>query len=216
MAVVSITTVQSLIVQQMAMATSYTSSPAANTRLYGNGIRDAILAVDGQVCIAIITSSNNSRRRDFIQTAALADNAQLPSRIGPIGAVRINGLPATLASLDLVRRTKTNALSLPVAPLYNIFDNRIYHNATSGNFSTTSADVDYYSYTQDTSTFLCQAPSEYTSVVFAGAMALVASVDGDDVPQAGLYQAIFNSYMAMISGGAQVVPDINTMVKQAA
>lgn len=216
MAVVSIATVESLVVQQMAVAVSYTVTPASGTRVYANGIRDAILAVDAEICLAIINSPNNARRRDFILSAALADNAQLPSHIGPLGAVRINGKPSSLVSLDLVRRTRINALLLPVDPYHCFFDQRIYHNATSANFSTTTADVDYYSFTVDGSTFLCQAPSEYTAAEFAGAMALLASVDGDDVQQAGLYQSIFNVYMQMISGGAQVIPDMGQMMEQRA
>lgn len=214
MAAVDRIVVQSLVVEQLSQAIGYTPTPAANMRLYANGIRDMILAVDGEVCLAILSNPAHARRRDFTQSIALADAAQLPSHVGPIGSVRINGKPASLASLDLVRRTRINALLVPVDPYFNVADQRIFHNGTVANFSTATADVDYCSFTQDSSGFLCQAPSEYTAVEVAGTLAIIASVDGDDTPLASLYSGIFNSYLQMVGGGAMVVPDMAQMTPQ--
>lgn len=216
MSVVDINLVRSLIVQQTAHAVSgtYTPTPAANMRLTGNGIRDMILSYDGQVVRSILLDPNNGRRRDFILTTALTNNAQLPSHIGPLDAVRINGIPASLMSLDVVRRLRINALAVPVDPYYSIEGTRIYHNATAANFGTTSADVDYCDYSPDVSTFLCKAPADYTVLEVAGCLALLASVDGDDTPLAAFYQSAAMSFSQMTGQSAPALADLGQMMQE--
>lgn len=218
MAVVDRMIVQSLIVQQLALAVggTYTPTSAAAMRLTSNGIRDMIIAFDGQTVRNILLDPNNGARQGFILTAALANNALIPSHIGPIDAVRINGSPASLESLDLVRWTRANALAVPIDPYYSLQGSRIYHNGTSVNFGTLTADVDYCDYTADTSTYLCKAPSDYTVYEVAGCLAMLASVDGDDTPLATFYQGAAQSFASMTGRSAPALADLGQIMQQGA
>lgn len=208
MSVVDISTVRSLMVEQINLNTSYSVSAASGQRLYDNGLRDMVLSVDGQVALAIINNPLHGRRKDFVASAALTDGAQLPTHIGPLDAVRINGKPADLLPINQVRLYRTNALAATPVPAYALLGTRIFHTATTPNFSVTTADVDYCDYTRDVVTFLCKCSSEYTAVHVAGTLAMLFSVEGEDPTTAGLYQTIFSTYLQMVQNGAMTVPDL--------
>lgn len=207
--------VQSLAINQVLGADSYTSTPASNSHLFTNGLRDLILSVDGSIVTAILMNGNHGRRRDFILTAAMAHGGQLPSHIGPIDAVRIASKAATPWPLEDIERERINALGVPLHAHYAIQGTRCYSNATVSNFGVTTADVDYCDYAPDTSTFLCKAPAEYTDCELAAALEYLYGIEGDDVSAAGLYGRVKSQYIQMIAGGAMTLPPMEAIAQAA-
>lgn len=204
-----------MVVQQLNVATSYTSTPASGTRIYSTGLRDVILSVDGEIVTDIMENPAHGRRRDFILTTALAHMAQLPSHVGPLDAVRIASRAATLRPLQLIDRERVNSRGAILQPHYAIVGTRIAHNATVANLGVTTADVDYCDYSRDTSTFLCKAPNEYTAVEAAGAFAYGFSIEGDDIPASTMWAGIYARYRQMIRAGQLQVPSLPEMLQQA-
>lgn len=208
--------VQSLAVAQLTGADSYTSTPASNSHLFTNQLRDAILAVDGNVVRAICESGNHGRRRDYIVSVALAHGAQIPSHVGPIDAVRIAGLAATPWDPRDIEMERVNALGVPLQPHFAVDNARIYHNGTVASFGVSTADLDHCAYAMDTSGSLCQAPVEYADAVLCGTLEYLFGVEGDDVAAANLYGRTFQMYLQMIKGGAMNIPSLGAIQQEAA
>lgn len=208
--------VQSLAIAQVVGADSYTSTPAANSPLFTNGLRDLILAVDGSIIAAGLSNGNWGHRFDFETSVAVAHGGSIPTHIGPLGPVRIAGKAAVPWPPEDIERERANALGVPLQPHFALVGTRLYHNATAPNFGVTTADLDYYNYTMDTSGFLCKAPVEMTEAEVAAACAYIINIEGDDPASANLYGQMYAAYLKMISEGAMTLPSLSSMQQQAA
>src|SRR5918912_682646 len=129
---VSLTTIKKLVIRELNIADpGYPSLPADDS--YDDGqITDAILAIDGAICVAICANPEHPFRPTFFQTATLAHGAQVPAGDGPVESVIIASKSATLWDKQEIEVERTNTLGLTYEAHYVIEGRTLYHNG-SGN-----------------------------------------------------------------------------------
>lgn len=89
-----------------------------------SAVRRHILTAQQLIVLAIIQTEGHPRRRDYMKTTNVAHLAQLPSGIGPIGAIYddVTGESYTLRSVDDVNRIRRNPISVGgVTPTFRYY-----------------------------------------------------------------------------------------------
>lgn len=189
----SFTTVGSLVVAALNAAGTYTAVPS-DPRFYTTQIQDACNNADGLVVEAICSNRSHPRRQGFLTSSIVANGALVPSHIGPIEGVVIDGKGSEPWPVTEIENERLNPLSLISYNKHYWIDgsNLFFHNGTS-------ATVHYAAYTRSLANPpVLQSPDEYTDVIVAGAMTMLATPEGEDAPFANHYQQQFLAMLAAI------------------
>lgn len=192
MAVV-LATVKKLVAAAINVADTYGGTIDGGSRAYDAGLSDAILAVDAQVCNAIMMNPTHGRRKDFLSVVTVAHGGSIPTHVGPPDSVLIGGKGATVASAEQIEKERELvALGVPVTPHFNLDGNALLHNGAS----TASLGICTF-----TLTAACQSPDEMLGAVVRGTIAMVANVEGEDPALAQEYDGQFKTDLQMIGAG---------------
>lgn len=180
--------------------TSASSYPTTNTdgkRGFSDGRVDHAVQFASADVFGIFTASpTNSRRRDFVVTAPVTSGSLLPTHVGPVGAVRVDGKPGKLCSADMVQWLIDNALSLTERQGYYAIDaDRIL-------FVGTSATVDVVQLPDPVDPSLI--PVEYANAVVAIALSYLFAFEGENLGAAQHYAQIADRYRLMIASSREL------------
>src|SRR5882672_8923245 len=116
-------------------------------------LSDAVLDADGVVASWFLQKAGDGRRVPFLQIANLANGGTIPSHIGEIDSILLNGLMPIPSDPISIQRDRANffGASVKYVPKFFIWGVTLIHNY-SGNAVLTYADY--------TRTGACQCPSE--------------------------------------------------------
>jgi hypothetical protein len=158
-------------------------------------ISDACLDADGTVASWFLQKAGDGRRVPFLQTATVANGGTIPSHVGEIEAILLNGqMPIRSDPITILRdRANIFGASVKYVPKVYLWGSTIIHNYLGG-----GATVIYADYTR---TGACQSPSEYSAPVIALATANVIGKAGNHMDAAQIYHGIGISYLAPIARG---------------
>lgn len=218
---VSISTVESLVIQELNANSSYTTS-SSDPRFYTAGIADAALSADGLIIEAICRNLQHSRRAQFYVTqTGTTHGGTIGNALGPIDTVQfvVTGgtAPGNRAAKpwddEEIQNEIANPLALTkIAPHYAIEGRVVYHNgstiATNSGGGTVSVNVTYPAYSR---TSACQAPDEYVYAVTCGTLALLFPVEGENVTAGHFYWAQFQIMLNQISTGEATIPQFRSI-----
>lgn len=189
----SFSTVASLVNAELNFAATYSSTPS-DSRVYTQQIKDLINSTDGMVVEAICSNPTHPRRSGFLTSSTVAHAAAIPTHVGPIEAVIVDGAPAEWWDRGEIVNDISNVLSLTTIPKRYAIDgsNRFYHNGTT-------ATVHYATYTRSAADPpVLQSPDEYTELIVVGACRILATVEGEDPQAAAYWNQLWESGMSAI------------------
>lgn len=178
-------------------------------------VKEAILAADEQVCLAILETPGHWARPDYVDWSPLLDYLdEVPAHIGATGAVRITvsnggslvpGLVSTINEIILWRSNQNgaygslqhDAVNNLLAGNYAIRDNIVY-------FTGAKMAVRIGTFTR--SALVCQAPAIYQLTVWIGALVNLFPKEGSWLQKAAFLSSQLVNQMAAIRGGLAVEP----------
>ncbi len=218
---VSISTIESLTVQELNANTTYSSS-SSDPRFYTAGIADAALSADGMVVEAICRNLQHSRRAQFYTTQTGATHGgTIGNAIGPVDTIQFvvscgtapGNRPSEMWPKGEVQAEVRNVLSLTrIDPHYALDGRVIYHNgatiASNSGGGTVSVNLTYPSYTR---TSACQSPDEYAMAVACGTLGFLFSIEGENTTVAQFYWQQFQVMLNQISIGQSTIPSFRSI-----
>lgn len=186
-----------------------TSSP----RVYGTvndplitptEITNAILGADLYVRSLISETPNHPLLSALIGSTTVAHAALLPSRIGQIHGIKVDGKVPTPYPVNEIENERTNARGLTlIEKHYNIsvtpIGEILAHNG--------SADATVYFIAPLTITSACQSPDQMLPAVVAFALAEITQKQGAKTEAAGYWQRRSEFFAAQIRSGAMQLPE---------
>lgn len=175
-------------------------------------LSDAALDADGIVCGWFLQKSGDGRRVPFLQVATVANGGTIPSHIGELDSILLNGAMPLPSDPYTISRDRANLFgaSVKYQPKIFIWGATLMHNYTGG-----GATVTYADYTRSGA---CQAPSEYSAAVVALATANIIAKNGNHEDAAQAYHAIGLSYLSPIARGESQIaalPSHDQVMQQA-
>lgn len=172
-------------------------------------IVDAVLAADGMVVAACILDKNNPYASGFFTTVSgVANGATVTASLGAIVAVQFvltGGNPPSVRAGILWDHAEIIAElgypSLFYDPHFNLDSRVLYHNGAAiaaAESAVVSVNVVTINYTK---TSAAQSPDSLAYLVFAGAMAILVPVEGENVSAGSHWTALFRMGLEAISKG---------------
>lgn len=184
---------------------SYTIS-VTDDRYHSGLIDEAIFESDESVVLCIAETPGHWARASYlVVSSALTHGDEIPTHIGNIGQVLIDGVPGVHAPYEAIIRYRENAensygsVAHTVAPLagyYAITEEDVIY------FTGSSATVRLFNYTR---TAVLQSPEVYTGAVVAGALATLIK-EGGALDRAVYFGQLFGNYLQMIKANAKSIP----------
>jgi hypothetical protein len=161
-------------------------------------IQDAVIDADGVVCSWFLQKAGDGRRVGFLQTVTVANGGTIPSHIGEIESILLNGKMPIRSDPTTIQRDRDAALVSKGSVLYTpkifLWGSTLMHNYTGG-----GATVQIVDYVRNGAA--CQGPSEYSAPVIALATANIIAKNGNHTDAAETYLRIGLSYLSPVTRG---------------
>lgn len=161
---------------------------------------DAIRFADEQVVGALLSVLNHPRRSDYLTAVPIIHGENIPSHIGAIGAVKVDGLsPQYLPSpeIEILRAANTAGRLLYSGPYFDVDGERLYYSG-----STATVDIARYNETGGT----LQSPPEYDYAVVDLALAHLFAKEGSETPTAQHFGDLAMKALEWVRAGAEQIP----------
>lgn len=173
-------------------------------------VRRVILTVHNLIASAIINTVGHARRVDFKQTFQVAHGGNLPTALGPIGAVyeEDSGLAYIQRTVDEINQLRANPIALPASVptpkfLFFALDGNKFFSANGDEQAT----VEHYAFTGPGNALAnvnalfanenakTNISDEFIPALVYGSVTVVAGKAGGNTEQAAMYGRLFDMVM---------------------
>lgn len=211
---VNLATVSTDVVLGLNAGSGY-SANVTDLRWTTQQIVDAVLNSDGMVVAACIDDKNNPYASGYYTTiSGVSNGSNVTASLGPMVSVQFvltggtppSVRPGILWDLAEIIEEIQNPNGLNFDPHFQLQGRVMFHNGASiaaSEAAIVSVNVVVINYTRSSA---CQAPDDFTWLVFVGAMAQLVPVEGENVGAAGYWGQMFFSGLEAIKGNKNIQP----------